>query len=359
MMVLTNPPNKDITIFNYCYLICFLFGLVPHKSGKKISTVAIIVFWILCLGICLRLAGILYQDTEYLLTRMFVVILAFMLIIFSLFSLHIIFKKIKQWKNVLENVKMLDEHLGSIEKLDFSYSAIAIFDICCLIAVPIMMFIFLYEKLHLYFKSLLILATITLNKYVLEDILFVRIMTILKTRLLKLNRIKNVIFISPKVPLNRRLKLDDIDYIKKGYKYIYFIMQDTNLIYEKMFLLKVTNSFMEIILIYQFVIEQNAVFTSTAFTLFHFYFILRSIMCCDSVEKLGKDLGTWCKVLQTEIEDPRLKQELSDLTNLIESLPLNFSLFGLFQFNNQLIPTILSGITSYLIIIMQFKSQRA
>ncbi|CAG9830738.1 unnamed protein product [Diabrotica balteata] len=86
-------------------------------------------------------------------------------------------------------------------------------------------------------------------------------------------------------------------------------------------------------------------------------FVVRCIISCENVEKAGEKLGTLCKILQSEVQEPRLKEQLIDMSTLIAALPLSFSISGFFKINKRLIPSLISGITSYLIILIQFKAQ--
>lgn len=87
------------------------------------------------------------------------------------------------------------------------------------------------------------------------------------------------------------------------------------------------------------------------------FFVVRSIISCENVVNAGVKLQTMCRILQTEVQEPRSKENLNDLANLVEALPMSFSISGFFNMNKQLIPSLISGITSYLIVMIQFKAQ--
>uniref|UniRef100_A0A6P7F8A7 Gustatory receptor 98c isoform X2 n=1 Tax=Diabrotica virgifera virgifera TaxID=50390 RepID=A0A6P7F8A7_DIAVI len=89
----------------------------------------------------------------------------------------------------------------------------------------------------------------------------------------------------------------------------------------------------------------------------NFYFVVRSIISCEHVEQAGKKLERMCVILQTEIKDQRLKEQLREIAKFVHGLPLKFSLAGFFDINKRLIPSLLNGLTSYMIILIQFKVQ--
>ncbi|CAG9863809.1 unnamed protein product [Phyllotreta striolata] len=86
-------------------------------------------------------------------------------------------------------------------------------------------------------------------------------------------------------------------------------------------------------------------------------FIVHWIILCERVENSGNKLARKCIILHTDVKEPRLKQDLKDLSVLIEALPLRFTIAGFYKINKQLIPSLLGGITSYLIILIQFRFQ--
>uniref|UniRef100_A0A6P7F4W2 Gustatory and odorant receptor 22-like n=1 Tax=Diabrotica virgifera virgifera TaxID=50390 RepID=A0A6P7F4W2_DIAVI len=97
--------------------------------------------------------------------------------------------------------------------------------------------------------------------------------------------------------------------------------------------------------------------TVISFLVIQLCFVVRCIISCENVERMGEKLGIYCKILHTEVRDPHLKEQLMDLSTLISGLPLSFSISGYFKINRGLIPSLISGITSYMIILIQFKVQ--
>lgn len=77
---------------------------------------------------------------------------------------------------------------------------------------------------------------------------------------------------------------------------------------------------------------------------------------CDKVEKCFSKILVTCNYLQTQIVDPKLRQELIILSNFIKDLFPKFTAAGFFQLNKGLFSSLLSALVSYLIILIQFKA---
>uniref|UniRef100_A0A6P7G305 Uncharacterized protein LOC114335368 n=1 Tax=Diabrotica virgifera virgifera TaxID=50390 RepID=A0A6P7G305_DIAVI len=101
----------------------------------------------------------------------------------------------------------------------------------------------------------------------------------------------------------------------------------------------------------------DMLYSSFPYLVVHFGFVVRCIISCANVENAGKKLGSLCKVLQAKEEDPVNKNKITELAQLIETLPLTFSISGYFTLTRSLVPSLVTGITSYLIIMIQFKVQ--
>ncbi|CAG9863810.1 unnamed protein product [Phyllotreta striolata] len=151
------------------------------------------------------------------------------------------------------------------------------------------------------------------------------------------------------------------------YKTTYVTVQNFNIIFGKLLFARLVLIYCEIMGIFMIIVQRlfgsapkfELLFIALYVAIVDTFFVVRSIISCENVENAGAKLGVLCRILYTEVQDPRLKEQLNDLANLIAALPLSFSVSGFFKLNKQLIPSLISGITSYLIIMIQFKSQEA
>ncbi|KAG5899311.1 hypothetical protein JTB14_029264 [Gonioctena quinquepunctata] len=79
------------------------------------------------------------------------------------------------------------------------------------------------------------------------------------------------------------------------------------------------------------------------------------IMSCDMVEKSALKLLNTCNYLRATAGNNVASEELSRLSDFIEELSPEFTAAGFFRINRRLIPAFLSSLTSYIIILIQFK----
>ncbi|CAG9856444.1 unnamed protein product [Phyllotreta striolata] len=75
------------------------------------------------------------------------------------------------------------------------------------------------------------------------------------------------------------------------------------------------------------------------------------IFSCDKVENQGEDLIRTCVYIQAKMGD----ENAMTLIKLLKELKPKFSAAGFFDVNQKIIPTIFSNLSTYLIIILQFK----
>ncbi|XP_028128693.1 uncharacterized protein LOC114324962 isoform X2 [Diabrotica virgifera virgifera] len=80
-------------------------------------------------------------------------------------------------------------------------------------------------------------------------------------------------------------------------------------------------------------------------------FSLAIILSCDKVEKTSKELINTC----TYIYASKGSEDALMLLNLAKELRPKFTAAGFFEINQRLLPTFLSNLSTYLIIILQFK----
>uniref|UniRef100_A0A6P7G0M7 Gustatory receptor 28b isoform X1 n=1 Tax=Diabrotica virgifera virgifera TaxID=50390 RepID=A0A6P7G0M7_DIAVI len=83
-----------------------------------------------------------------------------------------------------------------------------------------------------------------------------------------------------------------------------------------------------------------------------------SVMSCDKAEKVAFKLAKLCNSLQADFQDPILEEELRGLSTFIIELRPKFTMYGFFYINQQMIPVFISALTTYLIILIQFKIQK-
>lgn len=81
-------------------------------------------------------------------------------------------------------------------------------------------------------------------------------------------------------------------------------------------------------------------------------------MSCDKAEKGAIRLAKLCNMLQADLKDPILVDELKNLSNFIKELRPRFTVYGFFTINQQTIPVFISAVTTYVIILIQFKIQK-
>uniref|UniRef100_A0A6P7FLX6 Uncharacterized protein LOC114331775 isoform X2 n=1 Tax=Diabrotica virgifera virgifera TaxID=50390 RepID=A0A6P7FLX6_DIAVI len=75
------------------------------------------------------------------------------------------------------------------------------------------------------------------------------------------------------------------------------------------------------------------------------------------VEQAGEDLLRLCYSLQKDVENPLMLTQLKLLTEFFRGLRPKIQVIGYFDVNKRLIPVMISLITSYLIIIIQFQGR--
>lgn len=80
-------------------------------------------------------------------------------------------------------------------------------------------------------------------------------------------------------------------------------------------------------------------------------FAIVVILSCDRVEKRADDLIRTCVYIQAETGDENARI----LANLAKDLRPKFSAAGFFEINQRILPTFFSNLSTYLIIILQFK----
>ncbi|XP_050504649.1 gustatory receptor 68a-like [Diabrotica virgifera virgifera] len=81
-------------------------------------------------------------------------------------------------------------------------------------------------------------------------------------------------------------------------------------------------------------------------------------MSCDNAEKGAIRLAKLCSIMQADVKDPILIEELNELSKFIIELRPKFTVYGFFDVNQQTIPVFISALTTYLIILIQFKVQK-
>lgn len=79
---------------------------------------------------------------------------------------------------------------------------------------------------------------------------------------------------------------------------------------------------------------------------------------CDKLEKMGQDNVKTCYSLQEHIdmEQSALREELIFLSNFFREFYPNISVCDFFFFNKRLLSSLFSAIMSYIIIVIQFKT---
>uniref|UniRef100_A0A6P7GLR8 Uncharacterized protein LOC114339696 n=1 Tax=Diabrotica virgifera virgifera TaxID=50390 RepID=A0A6P7GLR8_DIAVI len=75
------------------------------------------------------------------------------------------------------------------------------------------------------------------------------------------------------------------------------------------------------------------------------------ILSCDRVEKKANDLIRTCIYIQATTGD----ENAMALAKLAQDLQPKFSAAGFFEINQRILPTFFSNLSTYLIIILQFK----
>ncbi|XP_072380900.1 uncharacterized protein [Diabrotica undecimpunctata] len=78
------------------------------------------------------------------------------------------------------------------------------------------------------------------------------------------------------------------------------------------------------------------------------------VLYCDRVEASSKDLIKQCYLLQPDVNDPLLMKELLNLTEFIKDLRPKMQVSGYFRINKRIVPVMISTLTTYLIIVIQF-----
>ncbi|KAG5886041.1 hypothetical protein JTB14_000020 [Gonioctena quinquepunctata] len=78
-------------------------------------------------------------------------------------------------------------------------------------------------------------------------------------------------------------------------------------------------------------------------------------MSCDRVEKSATKLLETSYYLQSKAEDRFVQEELIQLSRFLKQLSPKFEASGFFRINQRLIPAFLSVLSTYIIIIIQFK----
>lgn len=80
------------------------------------------------------------------------------------------------------------------------------------------------------------------------------------------------------------------------------------------------------------------------------------IISFDNIERKYFKLLETCNRIHTRIEDYNVREELLDLTSYISNMPPKLTLMGLFQLNCYALPTFVSTVVAYFMVILQFKS---
>uniref|UniRef100_A0A6P7F898 Gustatory receptor 68a-like n=1 Tax=Diabrotica virgifera virgifera TaxID=50390 RepID=A0A6P7F898_DIAVI len=191
----------------------------------------------------------------------------------------------------------------------------------------------------------------------------VEITTSIKKRLVEIYKLTEVV--NHKGARHQKKSVYVINNVMELYKDIFFTIEIFNKFFGNLLFMRLTVNLLTILACFEFILYSITAQSYVGFyflalfssLIFQMCFVVRCIISCENVEKAGEKLGTLCKILQSEVQEPRLKEQLIDMSTLIAALPLSFSISGFFKINKRLIPSLISGITSYLIILIQFKAQ--
>uniref|UniRef100_A0A6P7FAJ5 Gustatory receptor 68a-like isoform X3 n=2 Tax=Diabrotica virgifera virgifera TaxID=50390 RepID=A0A6P7FAJ5_DIAVI len=102
----------------------------------------------------------------------------------------------------------------------------------------------------------------------------------------------------------------------------------------------------------------NQVVAASLFVMLNSILTIVTALSCDKAEKGAIRLAKLCSTLQSDIQDSILIEELNGLSEFIMELRPKFTVYGFFNVNQQTIPVFISALTTYLIILIQFKVQK-
>ncbi|KAG5899315.1 hypothetical protein JTB14_029268 [Gonioctena quinquepunctata] len=147
---------------------------------------------------------------------------------------------------------------------------------------------------------------------------------------------------------------------KRLYAFLYDIVEEFNTIFGMQFILMFINSFFDILNICNLVMI-NRIYVDVGciarvtYSLMYLMCTLIMIMSCDMVENSAVKLLNTCNYLRATTGNNLESEELHHLSEFIEELSPKFTAAGFFRVNRKLIPAFLSSLTSYIIILIQFK----